>query len=136
MISIVRFPALSPVHRSRVADVLLLLVAAVLDLAFWGGATTLRWSGEVPGALVVGTTMALFVVVAQRSRYPVVAYATSWVHAVAWGLLLPTYEPFTALVCTTYHLVRWRPAHSIGVGPMRALSASCRSISFCETTRA
>lgn len=112
MISVKRLPALSSVRRSSVADALLLLVAAVLDLAFWGGGTTLRWSGQVPGVVVVATTIALFVVVGHRSRYPLVAYAMSWLHAVGWGLVLPSYEPFTALMLTTYHLVRWRPARS------------------------
>lgn len=99
-------------RRPVVAETLLLGVGAAVDLAFWGGGTTLRWTGEVPGALVVGSTVAVFLLARGRSRHWVAAYAASWVHAVGWGLVLPTYESFTALMLCTYHVVRWKSART------------------------
>lgn len=95
-------------RRRAAADGALVALAALVDLGFWGGGTALRWSGEVSGVLVVATTALVFVLVHRRSRRPVAAYAVSWIHAVTWGVLLPTYEPFTALLLCTYHLARWR----------------------------
>lgn len=100
--------ATTSARRRAAADAALVALAALVDLGFWGGGTALRWSGEVPGVLVVATTALAFVFVRRRSRHPAAAYGVSWIHATTWGVLLPTYEPFTALLLCTYHLARWR----------------------------
>jgi signal transduction histidine kinase len=90
------------------ADVALLLVAAVVDLVLWGFDPALRISpGSVPIPAVLITTVITFGAQLWRRRYPWPCYAIAWAYAVGWSLLIP-YQPFTALLIALYAVARRR----------------------------
>ncbi len=90
------------------ADIALLLVAAVVDLVLWGFDPALRISpGSVPIPAVLITTVITFGAQLWRRRYPWPCYAIAWAYAVGWSLLIP-YQPFTALLIALYAVARRR----------------------------
>lgn len=95
------------VRRSRLA---VALGAFALDLTMWGGHTTLRGGGDVPAWAVVVAAAALFAVLA-RDRLPLpTAYGLAWGYTLAWGAILPAYQPFTALMLVLHDAARRLPA--------------------------
>ncbi|HET9647380.1 MAG TPA: histidine kinase [Microlunatus sp.] len=116
-------------HRLlQVADVALLVVAAIVDLVLWGFHPEVRGSSaRVPVPIVLVSTVVVFAVLLVRRRRPWLAYAAAWVYAMAWSLILPLYQPFTALLIGLYAVGRRRPTRPavlalIGVAPVIAVA--------------
>lgn len=85
------------------------LAAFGLDLLLWGGDTGLRWGGEVPAALVLATGIALYTAIAALPEARRLTFALAFVYSVAWTILIPHYQPFTALLLVLYYLARSMP---------------------------
>ncbi len=112
------------------ADVGLLLVAAVVDLALWGFHPELRGSTiQVPVPVVLATTVVVFASLLLRRRYPWPCFAVAWTYSVVWSLIMPLYQPFTALLIGLYAVSRRRDRPQaigalIAVVPVIAIASS------------
>jgi signal transduction histidine kinase len=102
----------------------LLALALALDLVLWNFEPTLRTGGRVRVALVVVSAVGVFGLLYFRSRWPRIAFVGAWSYCVLWGVLLATYQPFTALLIALYHVARHLPAREarwflvLAVGPL------------------
>lgn len=95
--------------RPRWSRVCVCLAAAALDLAMWGGDGSLRWGGAAPTWVVVIGAVAVFAVLLDERRDAPTGFAVAWAYSLAWGALLPHYQPFTALLLALYELARRIP---------------------------
>lgn len=83
--------------------------AMTVDLVFWGGGTATRFGGSIPPAVVYLAAALMCLGLTQASGVPQRVFSWAWCYSVGFGLLLPTYEPFTALLVATYFITRQRP---------------------------
>ncbi len=85
-------------------------VCMTVDVVFWGGGTAIRFGGELPAGVVYVAAALMCLGLAQVLRRPRAVFWAAWCYTLAWGLVLPTYEPFTALLFATYFVTRDQPA--------------------------
>ena len=84
-------------------------LAMVVDLVFWGGGTGTRFGGELPPVVVYVAAVLLWVGLGQAPRRPTAVFWCAWAYSLAGGLVLPTFEPFAALLLATYFITRFLP---------------------------
>lgn len=98
-------------RRSTLAWWAVAVGAMALDLLLWGGNTATRGGGSVAAPVIYAVAVAMTATLATVTQRPMATYVAAWAYTIGWGLLLPTYEPFTALLVATYYLARHFPAH-------------------------
>lgn len=85
--------------------VAIVVSAAALELAVWGGDCGLRGGGAVPFWVVPAVAIPTFGALLLRWRYPVLVCALEWIFALT-GLLLPGYKPFAGLLVALHAVAR------------------------------
>lgn len=81
----------------RLGDVVVVVVAVIVDLIVWGGARQLRFGGLLPFWIVPTLTVATYSTLLVRRRWPIEVFALQWTYGLA-GLIVSGYEPFTGLL--------------------------------------
>lgn len=87
-----------------------LIVALVVDLLLWGLDGHSRLGFVVPLPVVVSSAAVVFAALFRQAQLPRTGYLLAWFYCVTWGLAIPTYQPFTALLVALYLLARQQPA--------------------------
>lgn len=98
--------------RLRWSRVWLCAAACTLDLTLWGGDGSARWGADVPTWAVVVSAVALFVVLLDDRRVLPLGFGLAWCYSLAWGAVLPSYHPFTAMMLGLYEVARRLPARA------------------------
>lgn len=93
----------------RWSRVWLCLGAVALDLLLWGGDGSLRWGGTAPTWAVVVSALALFLVLADERRTLPAGFVLAWCYTLTWGVVLPHYQPFTAVMLALHEAARRLP---------------------------
>lgn len=96
--------------RLRWSRAWLCVGALTLDLTLWGGDGSLRWGGVVPTWVVVVTAVGLYAALLDERRVVPVGFVLAWCYSLAWGVVLPHYQPFTAMMLGLYEVARRLPA--------------------------
>lgn len=109
-----RWHGLGQRDRGRVYAAALLTLACAVELVLWGFDTTLRSGRAAPVASVVASAIVVFGLLWFRSRWPRAVFLVAWTYCVLWGVVLPAYQPFAALLIALYHVARHLPLHQAG----------------------
>lgn len=113
-LSIQSSSALGPSQRLRsVGGTLVVILALVIDLLFWGGASQLVTGGTLPTWVVPAVTTAVYASLMWRWRRPVHIFAMQWIYALA-GLVIPGYAPVAGLL-VALHAVACRAGRQTAV---------------------
>lgn len=92
-------------RRTALAGVGLALAALAIDLAVWGGDTSLRTGGRVSVAVVVAAALPAYAPLALSRWRPLAAFCSLWVFSLV-GLVLPSFEPFVGMLSALYAVSR------------------------------
>ncbi|MEV6279716.1 histidine kinase [Nocardia sp. NPDC051832] len=85
----------------RLADVALVTVVGVLDLAAWGGDRELIGGGSLPIWVVPAAAVLLCAALLLRGRFPLAVWAVTW-GGTAVNVVVPTYFPALYLLVATF----------------------------------
>ncbi|WP_019927457.1 sensor histidine kinase [Nocardia sp. BMG111209] len=96
--------------RRGIADVTLVVVVGLVDMAVWGGAhRDLTGGGRLPWWGLPTLTVALCCALLLRHRFPLTVWVATWLFT-AINLAVPQYYPFAYLLVAVYTVARRAPS--------------------------
>lgn len=88
------------------------IAAFALDLILWSGNTELRWGGDLPAWVLLGTGVLVFGAIAALPHARRFTFALALVYSAGWTVMLLNYQPFTALFLMLYYTARELPTRA------------------------